>query len=48
MGVASDKPLGVLVRVVDVAGPGLAVEAGVESGPGYYADMRMAASREMC
>ena len=41
LGVASHKPLGVLVRVVHVA-----VEAGVES-PGYYADMRMAARREV-
>ena len=44
-GVASHKPLGVLVGVVHVAGPGLAAEAGVS--PGDYADMRLAARREM-
>ena len=44
-GVASHKPLGVLVRVAHVAGPGLSVEAVLS--PGYYADMRMSARREM-
>ena len=46
LGVASHKPLGVLVRVVHVAVVHVTVEAGVES-PGYYADMRMAARREV-
>ena len=45
LGFASHKPLSVLVRVVHVAGPGLSVEA-VQS-PGYYADMRISARREM-
>ena len=50
LGAASHKPLGVLVRVVHVAvvhvHVHVTVEAGVES-PGYYADMRMAARREI-
>ena len=45
---ASHKPLGVLVRVARVAGPGLTIEARGHS-PGYYAHMRLrlAPSREM-
>ena len=46
LGVASHKPLGVLVQFVHVAAVHVAVDAGVES-PGYYADMRMAARREV-